>query len=184
MAFLAESGPAKAQIPDFSGGVPPELLDSLGISSDTLSLSDSLAVPAEKPQRQAIDSPVEYSAKDSIDYAVMEKTEHAAVVPLDAGWSDVGSWSVLWHIEEKDKDRNIFKGDIVSQDTSGSYIRAENRLVTAVGLKDIVIVETADAVLVASKDKVQDVKNIVTQLQSKTRNEIIDHPKNDPNFVK
>ena len=114
---------------------------------------------------------------DSIDYAVMEKTDGAVVIPLDAGWSDVGSWSALWEIGGRDANDNVVKGDVLLHDVNGSYISAENRLVAAVGVEDYVIIETADAVLVARKDHVQDVKTIVNQLNACGRKESIIHRK-------
>ncbi|PTB98792.1 mannose-1-phosphate guanylyltransferase/mannose-6-phosphate isomerase [Marinobacter sp. Z-F4-2] len=108
---------------------------------------------------------------ESIDYAVMEKTDKAAVVPFDAGWNDLGSWSALWEVEEKDESGNVTIGDIVTHGTSNSYIRGESRLVAAVGLENVVIVETKDAVLVAHKDSVQDVKKIVQNIKGSKRNE-------------
>jgi mannose-1-phosphate guanylyltransferase/mannose-6-phosphate isomerase len=109
---------------------------------------------------------------DSIDYAVMEKTENAVVVPLSAGWSDVGAWSSLWDIGDSDTDGNVISGDVLSHNTSNSYVRAEHRLVATVGLDNVVVVETNDAVLVASKDQVQDVKKIVEALKSQGRSEV------------
>jgi mannose-1-phosphate guanylyltransferase/mannose-6-phosphate isomerase len=108
---------------------------------------------------------------DSIDYAVMEYTNKAVVVPLDAGWNDVGSWSSIWECSTKTNNDNVIKGDVVIDEVSDSYIHSESRLVAAVGVKDLVIVETADAVMVAHKDKVQDVKNIVAKLKTETRDE-------------
>lgn len=112
---------------------------------------------------------------DSIDYAVMEKTSRAAVVPLDAGWSDVGAWSALWGVKERDVSGNVTKGDVLLHDVRNSFIHASNRLVAAVGLDEHVIVETADAVLVASKDRVQDVKKIVERLKGEGRSEARSH---------
>jgi mannose-1-phosphate guanylyltransferase / mannose-6-phosphate isomerase len=108
---------------------------------------------------------------DSIDYAVMEKTRDAVMVPLDAGWSDVGSWSSLHEAVAQDVQGNVSKGDVIVEDTTGSYLYAESRLIAAVGLKDHVVVETKDAVLVAPKDKVQDVKKLVARLKSEGRYE-------------
>jgi mannose-1-phosphate guanylyltransferase / mannose-6-phosphate isomerase len=108
---------------------------------------------------------------DSIDYAVMEKTRDAVMVPLDAGWSDVGSWSSLHDAVVQDGQGNVAKGDVILEDTTGSYLYAESRLIAAVGLKDHVVVETKDAVLVAPKDKVQDVKKLVARLKSEGRYE-------------
>lgn len=108
---------------------------------------------------------------ESIDYAVMEKTAAAVVVPLDANWSDVGSWSSLWDISEKNSQGNVHKGDVLSCDSSGNYVFAETGLVATVGLQNMVVVQTKDAVLVAAKDRVQDVKAIVQQLKDQGRSE-------------
>lgn len=112
---------------------------------------------------------------ESIDYAVMEKTDKAAVVSLDAGWSDVGSWSSLWDVSEKDKKGNVNRGDVISHNTSNSYIYSESALVTTVGLNDIVVVQTKDAVLIADKHAVQDVKHIVESIKSVGRLEHVVH---------
>lgn len=114
---------------------------------------------------------------DSIDYAVMEKTDKAAVIPLDAGWNDVGSWSALWDVTCKDGAGNAIKGDVLAIDTVNSYIHASGKLVAVVGVKDLVVVETDDAVMVAAKDKVQDVKAIVDQLKALKREEAHVHRK-------
>ncbi|GAA0670550.1 mannose-1-phosphate guanylyltransferase/mannose-6-phosphate isomerase [Rheinheimera tangshanensis] len=108
---------------------------------------------------------------DSIDYAVMEKTTKAVVVPLNAGWSDVGSWSSLWDVTAKDENNNVHKGDVLSVASKDNYVFAETGLVATVGLENIIVVQTKDAVLVAAKDKVQDVKSIVQQLKSAGRTE-------------
>lgn len=108
---------------------------------------------------------------DSIDYALMEKMRDAIVVPMDAGWSDVGSWSSLHENLVRDERGNALRGDVIATDTSGTLVIAESRLVATVGLHDHVVVETKDAVLVAPKSKVQDVKEIVTRLKSEGRQE-------------
>ncbi|MDR8524432.1 mannose-1-phosphate guanylyltransferase/mannose-6-phosphate isomerase [Shewanella fidelis] len=108
---------------------------------------------------------------DSIDYAVMEKTTAAMVVPMDAGWSDVGSFAALWDVSEKDKNQNVINGDVITTGSTNNYIYSENKLVATVGVDNLVIVETKDAILVANKDKVQDVKNIVNELKKSGRNE-------------
>ncbi|MDK9606496.1 mannose-1-phosphate guanylyltransferase/mannose-6-phosphate isomerase [Lelliottia wanjuensis] len=113
--------------------------------------------------------------EESIDYAVMEKTSDAVVVPLDAKWSDVGSWSALWEISSKDSQGNAIRGDVLTEDSSDSYLYSQHRLIGAVGVKDLVVVETKDAVLVAHKDKVQQVKGIVAQLKSRNRSEYLQH---------
>lgn len=114
---------------------------------------------------------------DSIDYAVMEKTKDAVVVPLNAGWSDVGSWSALWEIQPQDKDGNVCRGDVITEDVSGSYIHSEGRLIAALGVSDHVIVETDDVVLVADRNRVQDVKKLVAQIKTQGREEHRFHKK-------
>jgi len=111
------------------------------------------------------------SPADSIDYAVMEKTENAAVVPLDAGWNDIGNWSALYQIGEKDKNNNVIKGNAITTETTNSYINANHHMIATIGIDDLIIVDTADATLVASKDKTQQVKQIVEQLQQQNRTE-------------
>ncbi|GGW58710.1 mannose-1-phosphate guanylyltransferase/mannose-6-phosphate isomerase [Alishewanella tabrizica] len=108
---------------------------------------------------------------DSIDYAVMEKTASAIVVPLDAGWNDVGAWSSLWDISAKDAHGNVHQGDVLSSNSHNNYIFAETSLVATVGLENTVVIQTKDAVLVAARDKVQDVKAIVQQLKAAGRTE-------------
>lgn len=113
--------------------------------------------------------------EDSIDYALMEKTSDAVMVPLDAGWSDIGSWSAVWEVSAKDGHGNVFSGDVMEQGTRDTYIHANSRLVATVGVENLVIVETKDAVLVAHKDKVQEVKKIVEQIKHENRTEHINH---------
>lgn len=108
---------------------------------------------------------------DSIDYAVMEKTQDAVVIPLDAQWSDVGAWSALWDISEKDSAGNVRKGDVIVHNSTNSYFNAEQKMIAAVGVDNLVVIETKDAVLVANKDQVQDVKEIVEHLKSNGRTE-------------
>ena len=115
--------------------------------------------------------------KDSIDYAVMEKTDHAVVLPLEVGWNDVGSWSALWEVGERNGDGNIARGDVIEVDTRDSYVDATSRLVATVGVEHLVVVETADAVLVATKDRVQDVKTVVDRLKARRRPEGSSHRK-------
>ena len=112
---------------------------------------------------------------DSIDYAVMEKTELAVVVPLDAGWSDVGSWSALHDALPSDTHGNVTTGDVLVEGATGCYLHSTSRLIGAVGLKDHVVVETKDAVLVAPRDRVQDVKQLVAQLKAQGRYETALH---------
>jgi len=115
------------------------------------------------------------SPADSIDYAVMEHTTEGAVVSLDCDWSDIGAWSALWDAGSKDESGNVLEGDVVIDNTSNSYIRSQSRLVTTTGVKDLVVVETADAVMVADRHSVQDVKNLVNALKSATRSEADTH---------
>ncbi len=113
--------------------------------------------------------------EESVDYAVMEKTSSAAVVPMDAGWSDIGSWSALWEVSAKDESGNAVSGDVIQQNSSGCLVRADHRLVATVGVVDLVVVETKDAVLVAHKDRVQDVKKVVSQIEADGRHEHLNH---------
>ncbi len=105
------------------------------------------------------------SPADSIDYAVMEKTDAAAVVPADVGWSDIGSWSALWEIGEKDEQGNVLKGRVMAQDSGNSYLRSEDQLLAVIGVRDMVVVATEDAILVAPLDRAQDVKRVVDRLK-------------------
>nr|WP_277928893.1 mannose-1-phosphate guanylyltransferase/mannose-6-phosphate isomerase [Luteimonas aquatica] len=114
------------------------------------------------------------SPSDSIDYAVMEKTDHAMVLPVDIGWNDVGSWSALWDVSEQDGEGNAHHGDVIAVDTRNSYAYAR-RLVALVGVDDLVVVETDDAVLVARKDRVQQVKDVVARLKADQRSHAVLH---------
>jgi len=118
------------------------------------------------------------SPSDSIDYAVMEKTDRAAVVPVSCGWSDIGSWSSLWSVAQRDGDGNRYEGDVIAVDTRDSLVRAsERRMIATIGVEDLVIVDTPDATLVARKDRVQDVKTVVDKLKSAGRQEHLFHRK-------
>ncbi|THB76093.1 MAG: mannose-1-phosphate guanylyltransferase/mannose-6-phosphate isomerase [Desulfobacteraceae bacterium] len=112
---------------------------------------------------------------DSIDYAVMEKTEQGVMIGFDAGWNDLGSWEALWQTGDKDRNANVIKGDVIVHDVQGSYLNAQERLIAAVGLEDVVVVETSDAVLVSPKDRVQDVKKIVETIKTEDRSEAVNH---------
>ncbi len=112
---------------------------------------------------------------DSIDYAVMEHTDAGAVVSLDCGWSDIGAWDALWAVGTPDADGNVIDGDVLAHNTHNSYLRSETRLITTAGVDNLVVVETADAILVADKDKVQGVKDIVTALKAAKRPEATVH---------
>lgn len=108
---------------------------------------------------------------DSIDYAVMEKTAESVVVPMNAGWNDIGSWSSLWEVNNKDASGNVTQGDVITHESTNSYIRTDGKLVATVGVDDLVVVSTKDVVMVAHKDKVQDVKAITQALKSSNRDE-------------
>ncbi|MFP1741217.1 mannose-1-phosphate guanylyltransferase/mannose-6-phosphate isomerase [Lonsdalea quercina] len=112
---------------------------------------------------------------ESVDYAVMEKTDDAVVIPLDAGWSDVGSWSALWEVNEKDEQGNSLQGDTFLHNTQDCYINTDDQLVAAIGVDNLVIVNTKDAVLVANKNEVQDVKRVVEFLKANSRSEYRRH---------
>ena len=132
----------------------------------------AIAAPSQDLEFVRVDKAIfETCPDDSIDYAVMEKTDAAMVVPMDAGWSDVGSWSALWDVSSKDEDNNVSKGDVIAVNTVNSYLHAENKLIATVGLDNLIVVETKDAILVANKDQVQDVKSIVNELKKAERSE-------------
>jgi mannose-1-phosphate guanylyltransferase/mannose-1-phosphate guanylyltransferase/mannose-6-phosphate isomerase len=142
------------------------------LAGATQSLEDAARVP---PGLLLDEAAFAATPADSIDYAVMEHTERAAVVPLDAGWNDVGAWPALWEIADHDQSGNAIAGDVMLVDTTGSYVRAEHRLVSVVGLEDVVVVETADAVLIAARHRAQDVKAIVERLRDAGRPEAERH---------
>lgn len=112
---------------------------------------------------------------ESVDYAVMEKTERAVVLPLDAGWSDVGSWAALWEIKDKDSSGNVLDGDVIAHNTTGSFVMSSDRLVTTLGVDNLIVVDTPDALLVADKSRIQDVKKIVAEIKAAGRNETFQH---------
>jgi mannose-1-phosphate guanylyltransferase/mannose-1-phosphate guanylyltransferase/mannose-6-phosphate isomerase len=111
----------------------------------------------------------------SIDYAVMEKTDHAAVVPAEMGWTDVGSWGALWDIAARDGDGNTLIGDVIATDSRNSYVRGDGRLIAVVGVEDLIVVDTADALLVAPRAKAQEVKAVVDRLKAAGRSEQLHH---------
>jgi mannose-1-phosphate guanylyltransferase/mannose-6-phosphate isomerase len=141
----------------------PDILEASKAAFDSAK-SDLDFVRVDKTQ-------FERCRSDSIDYAVMEKTAAAVVLPLDAGWSDVGSWASLFDALPADEDGNVLKGDVLVHDTRDCYVHSTSRLVAAVGMDDHVIVETKDAVLVAPKERVQDVKELVAKLKKSGRSE-------------
>lgn len=141
----------------------PDILDACTKSLETLSPDMDFVRIDEAAFKACPD--------ESIDYAVMEKTDAAVVVPLDAGWNDVGAWSSLWDVNAKDDNGNVTTGDVMCHNTQDSLVTSTSRLVSTVGVSDIVVVETKDAVLVAAKDQVQEVKKIVERLKSEGRSE-------------
>lgn len=114
----------------------------------------------------------------SIDYAVMEKTREAAILPMDVGWNDVGSWSSLWEIAPRDDKGNFIKGEAVLEDTTGCYVHSEKSIVSTIGVNDLIIVNTPDALLVADKNRTQDVSKIVARLKQSNRKEQEQHLRN------
>ncbi len=116
-------------------------------------------------------------ASDSIDYAVMEQTKHGFVLPISVGWSDVGSWQALWQVSEQDGNGNAHQGDVLALDCQNTLAIGEKRLIALLGLSDLVVVDTDDAILVAHKDRVQEVKEIVSQLKTANRTQATWHRK-------
>ena len=117
------------------------------------------------------------SPSDSIDYALMEKSDNVVVVPLDAQWSDIGSWSALYDIGIKDGSGNVIKGDVIAQDTTNTYINANHHMVATIGVDNLIVVDTPDATFIAKQDRAQEVKSIIETLQSNDRNECGEHRK-------
>ncbi len=111
----------------------------------------------------------------AIDYAVMENTKNGVVVGLDANWSDIGSWDSVWEISQKDKDGNVCKGDIITKDSKNNYIYSKDKLVSVLNVENLVIIDTQDALLIANKDSVQDIKAIAGKLKKDGRKEAINH---------
>ncbi len=111
----------------------------------------------------------------SIDYALMEKTDRAAIVPCDIGWSDVGAWSALWEIRDQDAQNNVLLGDVIAHDSTGSYVHSDRRLIALVGVHDLVVIATEDAILVADRSRAQDVKAVVDRLKADSRSEHSEH---------
>ncbi|MGC3819019.1 MULTISPECIES: mannose-1-phosphate guanylyltransferase/mannose-6-phosphate isomerase [unclassified Acinetobacter] len=113
--------------------------------------------------------------EDSIDYAVMEKTQIGVVVVLDAGWSDLGCWSSLWEINPKDENNNVIHGDVIVEDAQNNYIHADSRLVTVLGVKDLIVIETKDAILVTTQSSTQNIKKLVVRMSQEKRAELLMH---------
>ncbi|MBU0482411.1 MAG: mannose-1-phosphate guanylyltransferase/mannose-6-phosphate isomerase [Proteobacteria bacterium] len=155
--FMFKASVLLAEIEKFA----PEILDSCRRAFAGRSMDlDFIRLAQDK---------FEACPSDSIDYAVMEKTDKAVVIPLDCGWSDVGSWRSLHEVSRSDANGNVINGDVLVKDVTNCYLRSESRLLAAVGLDDHVVVETADAVVVAPKGRSQDVKAIVEQLSKANR---------------
>ena len=153
-------------------------LEELGLyQADILAACDAAMASAEQDLDFIRPAEAAFLAapSDSIDYAVMEKTQHGGVASLDCGWSDVGAWSALWELGQGDDRGNVIEGDAVVQDARGSYVRSESRLVTALGIEDLVVVETPDAVMVSPKHRVQDIKQLVDTLTQSARPEATLH---------
>lgn len=160
---------------------PKVWLDKIGQFNKDIFIACQLAYSAGRSDGEfyRIDRKLfDQCPNDSIDYAVMEKLTHgnndnyqSAVIPLDAGWSDVGSWSSLWDVIPQDAQGNIIKGDVVTHNTHNSLLISEHRLVAGIGLEDIIAIETADAVMIVHKDHAQDVRQIVSRLKSEGRSE-------------
>jgi mannose-1-phosphate guanylyltransferase/mannose-6-phosphate isomerase len=149
----------------------PDIYTSCKHSYESANLNpDFISIPLE---------PFSKCRAKSIDFAVMEKTEKAAVISLDAGWNDIGSWDAMWQLESKDGDGNSIKGDVFTSNMQGCLIHSKSRLIAAVGLSDVVIVETADAVLVASREQAQSVKELVSQMEFANKDEAHNHVKVD-----
>ena len=151
------------------------LIDELTVHSpETVKLVSDAVNNATKDldfirlDRQAFET----SQSESIDYALMEKSDNVVVVPLNAGWSDIGSWSALHDITAKDSSGNVLKGDVTVKDTTNTYIYTSYHMVTAVGVDNLVVIDTPDATFIASQDKAHEVKSIVESLQKKGRDEI------------
>lgn len=147
----------------------PDILKQCELAIEKASVDNDFI----RPDREAFLA----SPDDSIDYAIMEKTKDAVVVSMDCGWSDVGSWSALWDVSEKDSDGNTFKGDVISVESRNCFVKGDKKLIATVGLENTVIVESDDAIMVASKDHVQNVKQVVQQLKAEGRSEANLHRK-------
>lgn len=113
---------------------------------------------------------------ESVDYAVMEQTSAGLVVPLDAGWNDLGSWAAIWDVGPHDADKNRLEGDVMAFNTRNCLVQSHHRLVATIGLEDLIVIETKDAVLVANKHDSQQVKDVVKRLQAEERDEFVSHP--------
>ncbi len=153
-------------------------LEELQRSAPDIANSCRTAYRGITPRSKLVSIPrnkFELCRSDSIDYAVMEETINAAVIPLDAGWNDLGAWDALWETGKKGKDGNVASGDTLVEQSTNTYVHAQSRLVTAVGVQDLVIVETDDAVMVTDRNNAQGVKKIVEKLETNKRSEAEHH---------
>jgi mannose-1-phosphate guanylyltransferase/mannose-1-phosphate guanylyltransferase/mannose-6-phosphate isomerase len=155
-----------------------DFLDELQALRPDILAASRAALDAAKPDLDFVRlDPAAFAAcpSESVDYAVMEHTRRAVVVPADIAWNDIGAWSALWEVAEKDADGNAVRGDVLLENAAGNFVRAESRMVALLGVSDLVVVETADVVLVAKKDQVQDVKKLVDRLKAEKRCEHLVH---------
>ena len=149
------------------GGFRPDILKACQQSFNDVEADQDFV----RPNKQAFEA----CPKDSIDYAIMEKSDKVEMIPLDAQWSDIGSWSELASHTPVDSNGNSNLGDILTHDASNNYLRSEKKLLTAVGIHDLIVVDSDDSILVAHKDSAQDVKKIVEQLEERQRPESKNH---------
>ena len=155
-----------------------DFLDELKALRPDILEASRAALDAARPDLDFVRlDPTAFAAcpAESVDYAVMEHTRRAAVVPADMAWNDIGAWSALWAVAEKDEQGNAVRGDVMLENARGSLVRAESRMVALLGVSDLVVVETADVVLVAARDQVQDVKRLVDRMKAEKRCEHLVH---------
>ena len=153
---------------------PDVLIDELSIHSPNIveSITEAINNAVQDLDFIRLDKKAfESSPSDSIDYAVMEKSDNVVVVPLDAQWNDIGSWAALHDIGEKDTNGNVIKGDVIAQDTTNTYINASYHMVATIGVDNLIVVDTPDATFIATKDKAHEVKSIVEALKANGRDE-------------
>ena len=156
------------------------LLDQLNIYAPDITDSVSKALKNSEKDNNFVrleKKSFSLSPNASIDYALMEKSNKVAVIPLDAGWSDIGSWSALYDYGKKDDNRNVVSGDVINIDSKNSFINANNHLVATIGVENLIIVDTPDAILISSYEKAHEVKNVVSQLKKVNRFEASNHRK-------
>jgi mannose-1-phosphate guanylyltransferase / mannose-6-phosphate isomerase len=150
------------------------IIEELSIHSHTIIKAVKMAVKNSTKDLDFIrldQEAFESSPSDSIDYALMEKSKNVVVVPLNAQWSDIGSWSTLYDISSKDKNGNVISGDVITQDTTSTFIKTDHNMIVTIGVKNLIIVDTPDVTLIATKDKVLNVKQVVEELKQKGRYE-------------